>query len=194
MAKTKTVTTAASRLRTSYDRELKPRLMQELSLDNPHQVPQLQKVVVSIGLGRAKEDKRIMEAAANTLMKITGQKPVSTLSRKSIASFKLRDGQVIGLKVTLRRERMYEFVDKLINVVLPRLRDFHGVSRKSFDGQGNYSLGFEDQSVWPELSFDDTATPHGIEITLVTTARSDEQAMALLAALGMPFVKEEEKK
>src|SRR5690606_34287504 len=130
----------------------------------------------------------------NTLMKITGQKPVSTLSRKSIASFKLRDGQVIGLKVTLRRERMYEFVDKLINVVLPRLRDFHGVSRKSFDGQGNYSLGFEDQSVWPELSFDDTATPHGIEITLVTTARSDEQAMALLAALGMPFVKEEEKK
>lgn len=193
MAKTKTDATMTSRLKTSYDGELKPRLIKELSLDNPHQVPKLQKIVVSIGLGRAKEDKRTMEAAANTLTKITGQKPVSALSRKSIASFKLRDGQVIGLKVTLRRDRMYEFVDKLINVVLPRLRDFHGVSRKSFDGQGNYSLGFEDQSVWPELSFDDTATPHGIEITLVTTARSDEQAMALLAGLGMPFVKEEKK-
>lgn len=184
-------TPTTSRLKAKYHDSLQTELKTSLKLDNINQVPRLIKVIVSTSFGRAKEDKRLMEAAANTLRKITGQHPVTTIARKSIASFKLREGQAIGLKVTLRGERMYEFVDKLINVVLPRLRDFHGVSRKSFDGQGNYSLGFQDQSVWPELSFEDTSTPHGIEVTLVIDGQSDEQSRALLESLGLPFAKEE---
>lgn len=183
----------AGRLRQQYQRELKAKLMEQLGLSNVHEVPRLEKVVVSVGLGRAKEEKRVIEAAVNTLRKITGQQPVQTLAKKSIASFKLREGQPIGLKVTLRSERMYEFVDRLVNVVMPRVRDFHGVSSSSFDGHGNYSLGFIDQSIWPELSFDDTAVPHGVEVTMITNSDSDVRARALLESLGLPFVKEEAK-
>lgn len=183
----------AGRLRQQYQQELKAKLMEQLGLSNVHEVPRLEKVVVSVGLGRAKEEKRVIEAAVNTLRKITGQQPVQTLAKKSIASFKLREGQPIGLKVTLRSERMYEFVDRLVNVVMPRVRDFHGVSSSSFDGHGNYSLGFIDQSIWPELSFDDTAVPHGVEVTMITNSDSDVRARALLESLGLPFVKEEAK-
>ena len=190
MAKTTPIT---NRLRLKYRDEVRPQLMKSLKLDNINQVPRLEKIVVSIGLGRSKDDKRTMEAAANTLAKITGQQPVQVMAKKSIASFKLRQGQVIGLKATLRGDRMYEFLDKLINVVLPRLRDFHGVNGRSFDDQGNYSLGFEDQSVWPELSFEDTATPHGVEVTIVTTTESKASAKQLLSAFGVPFTKEEAK-
>jgi len=188
MAKVPAVT---NRLKYQYQSELKPRLMKDLKLSNPNQVPKLDKVVVSVGLGRGKDDKRLMEAAVNTLRKITGQQPIQTLARKSIASFKLRDGQPVGLKVTLRQDKMYEFIDRLINVVLPRVRDFHGVNYRSFDGHGNYSLGFEDQSIWPELSFDDTTVSHGIEVTMITSTDSDKRAKALLASFGLPFSKQE---
>ena len=191
MAKSNPAATAInSRLKIEYNDKLRTELKQQLKLENVNEVPKLQKVIVSIGLGRSKDDKRIMEAAATTLAKITGQKPVATISKKSIASFKLRDGQIIGMKVTLRRNKMYEFTDKLINVVLPRLRDFHGVNHKSFDGRGNYTIGFEDQTIWPELSFEDTSTPHGLEVTFVTSTESDEHAKSLLESFGMPFVKE----
>lgn len=194
MAKSiKSTKLSTNRLKIEYDQKLRTDLLGSLKLENVNEVPRLMKVVVSIGLGRSKDDKRTMETAVNTLAKITGQQPSATVSRKSIASFKLRDGQIIGQKVTLRRDKMYEFVDKLINVVLPRLRDFHGVSHKSFDGHGNYSIGFVDQSIWPELSFDDTATPHGIEVTMVTSTDSDEAAKALLESFGMPFTKKEAK-
>jgi large subunit ribosomal protein L5 len=182
--------TITARLKVQYNDKLRAELKERLKLDNLNEVPKLQKVIVSVGLGRAKDDKRAMEAAATTLAKITGQKPVATISKKSIASFKLRDGQVIGMKVTLRRDKMYEFADKLINVVLPRLRDFHGVNHKSFDGRGNYTIGFEDQTIWPELSFEDTSTPHGLEVTFVTSTESDGHAKSLLESFGMPFVKE----
>ena len=173
-----------------YTNDLRSQLKDELKLANINQVPRLVKVVVSVGLGRAKEDKKMFDAAASTLSKITGQQPVALDARKSIASFKLREGQPIGLKVTLRGQRMYEFTERLIHVVLPRVRDFHGIPAGSFDKQGNYSLGFADQSIWPELSFEDTATPHGIEVTFVIAAESAAHAMALLSAFGLPFSKE----
>jgi large subunit ribosomal protein L5 len=141
-------------------------------------------------LGRAKDDKRAFEVATNTLQKITGQKPIETFAKVSIATFKLREGNKIGLKVTLRGERMYEFLDRLINVVLPRLRDFHGVSKKAFDKQGNYSIGITEQSIFPELSFEETTTSHGMQVIIVTTATSAEHGRALLTKFGMPFEKE----
>ncbi|MDB5181613.1 MAG: ribosomal protein, partial [Candidatus Saccharibacteria bacterium] len=141
-------------------------------------------------LGRAKDDKRLMEVATNTLTKITGQKPVETTARLSIATFKLREGNKIGLKVTLRGDRMYEFLDRLLTVVLPRLRDFHGVSAKAFDRQGNYSLGLTDQSVFPELTFEETTTAHGLQAVMVIKAEEQAHARALLEKFGMPFEKE----
>lgn len=183
---------ATLNLQRRYSQDLRGRLKDELKLPNVNQVPRLVKVVVSVGLGRAKEDKKMFEAAASTLGKITGQRPVTQNARKSIASFKLREGQPIGLKVTLRGQHMYEFTERLINVVLPRVRDFHGVPSGSFDKQGNYSLGFVDQSIWPELSFEDTATPHGVEVTFVITAESVEHAKTLLSSFGLPFSKEKE--
>lgn len=191
MAKTATkaaVTTA--RLRGQYKNEFVKQLQDELKLPNVNQVPRLDKIVVNVGLGRAKEDKKVIDAATNTLRKITGQEPVVTAARKSIASFKLREGMKIGLKVTLRGDQMYEFMDRLINIVVPRLRDFHGVSAKAFDKQGNYSLGFVDQSVFPELSFDETTTSHGLQVVFVIRGGSPENAKALLAKFGMPFEKE----
>jgi large subunit ribosomal protein L5 len=180
-----------ARLKQAYYADIRAALLKQLKLSNLHEVPVLEKVSVSIGLGRSKDDKRMIEVATNTLRKITGQQPVQTKARKSIASFKLREGQVIGLKVTLRDGRMYEFIDRVINVVLPRLRDFHGVAESSFDPRGNYSIGLIDQSVFPELSFDETTIPHGVQITCVIRAKEPAHSRALLEAFGMPFSKKE---
>ncbi len=185
--------TTIARLRREYNETFVPELEKELGLKNVHQVPELEKIVVNIGLGRAKDDKKLMEVATNTLRKITGQEPIQTTARKSIASFKLREGNKIGLKVTLRGERMYEFADRLINIVLPRLRDFHGVNYKAFDKSGNYSLGLNDQSAFPELTFDETTTSHGLQVVFVINAKEQAHAKALLSKFGMPFEKEEHK-
>jgi large subunit ribosomal protein L5 len=181
---------ALPRLKAQYKTELVKELMTELGLTNPHEVPKLNKIVINSGLGRAKDDKRQMEVATNTLRKITGQQPIQTTARNSIASFKLREGNKIGLKVTLRDERMYEFMDRLINLVIPRLRDFHGVNPKSFDSQGNYAIGLIDQSVFPELSFEETSLPHGLQVIFVIQAKDKAHARVLLEKFGMPFEKE----
>lgn len=187
---TKAKTSTTARLRDRYAQEFAPELFKELELANVHQVPRLQKIVVNVGLGRAKDDKKYMEVATNTLTKITGQRPVQTTAKKSIASFKLRDGNKIGLKVTLRGEHMYEFMDRFINIVLPRLRDFHGVSTKAFDKQGNYAVGMTDQSVFPEITFEDASSPHGLQVIFVIDAHQPEHSKALLEKFGMPFEKE----
>lgn len=179
-----------ARLRTQYNKVFAKELMKELGLTNAHQVPKMQKIVINVGLGKAKDDKKVMEVATNTIRKITGQAPVQTTAKNSIAGFKLREGNKIGLKVTLRGERMYEFMDRLITIVLPRLRDFHGVSAKSFDGQGNFSLGMLDQSVFPELTFEETTTPHGLQAVFVIDCEEKTHARALLEKFGMPFEKE----
>jgi len=186
----KPVTTA--RLRERYSAEFTKELKKELELGNINQVPRLEKIVLNVGLGRGKDDKKLFETAANTLRKITGQQPVETVAKKSIAGFKLREGNKIGLKVTLRGDRMYEFMDRVITVVLPRLRDFHGVSAKAFDKSGNYSLGFVDQSVFPELTFEETTTVHGLQVIFVIKAEEQAHAKALLEKFGMPFEKENE--
>lgn len=180
-----------ARLKAGYREKLVPELMKDLRLKNVNEVPKLEKIVVNVGLGRAKDDKRLLEVAANTLCKITGQQPVETVAKKSIASFKLREGSRIGLKVTLRDERMYEFLDRLVNIVLPRLRDFHGVSLRSFDAQGNYNIGLADQSVFPELSFEETSTPHGLQIVFNIKSKNREHSQALLSKLGVPFERKE---
>jgi len=178
-----------SRLKRQYVDGFSKELQAELKLRNIHDVPRLEKIVINVGLGRAKDDKKLIDVAANTLRKITGQQPVETIAKQSIASFKLREGSKIGLKVTLRDERMYEFADRMINIVLPRLRDFHGVSAGAFDKQGNYNIGFTDQSVFPELSFEDTSTPHGIQVVFVIRTQSPEHSRELLQKFGMPFEK-----
>jgi large subunit ribosomal protein L5 len=200
MATTKTakITKAAksdasyhARLRRDYSDKFVVELEKELGLTNVNQVPKLEKIVVNVGLGRAKDDKKIIETATNTLTKITGQKPVETYAKKSIAGFKLREGNMIGLKVTLRGDKMYEMLDRLINVVMPRLRDFHGVPLKAFDKQGNYSFGLTDQSVFPELSFEETTTPHGMQFVFVVKSHEQAHSRALLEKFGMPFEKED---
>jgi large subunit ribosomal protein L5 len=178
------------RLKIVYNEQIVKELMKELNLSNIHEVPRLEKVVVNCGLGRAKDDKRLMEVATNTLRKITGQQPVQTAAKVSIASFKLREGNKIGLKVTLRGDQMYEFVDRLINLVLPRLRDFHGVSTTAFDDQGNYALGLTDQSVFPELSFEETSPPHGIQVIFVINSKEKAHSRVLMEKLGMAYEKE----
>lgn len=180
-----------ARLRVRYNEVIAKELLKELELKNPHQVPRLQKIVINVGLGKAKDDKKIMEVATNTLRKVTGQAPIQTTAKNSIAGFKLREGNKIGLKVTLRGEKMYEFLDRMITVVLPRLRDFHGVSAKAFDAQGNYSLGMIDQSVFPELPFEETTTPHGLQAVFVIDCEEKAHARALLEKFGMPFEKED---
>jgi large subunit ribosomal protein L5 len=195
-----TKTVSKARLKQSYKDTYAGELQKNLGLKNVNEVPRIEKVVINVGLGRAKDDKKYMEVATTTLTKISGQKPVQTTAKQSIAGFKLREGNKIGLKVTLRDEMMYEFLDRLINIVLPRLRDFHGVSRKAFDRQGNYSVGIDDQTVFPEINFEDAPITHGLQIVIVTTADNPEQAKALLSKFGMPFEKdpnepkEEEKK
>jgi len=191
MASSKVTSTA--RLREQYSTKFAAELKKELGLANAHQVPKLEKITINIGLGRAKDDKKILEIASNTLRKVTGQEPVETIAKKSIAGFKLRDGNKIGLKVTLRGDKMYEFMDRLVTIVLPRLRDFHGVPLKAFDRQGNYSLGLTDQSVFPELTFEETTTPHGLQAVFTIKAQQPEHAQALLTKFGMPFEKKESK-
>lgn len=187
---TKTATAYTPRLKALYNDTFVTELKDELNLPNVNQVPKLEKVVLNIGLGRAKDDKKMFEVATNTIEKITGQKPIETYAKMSIASFKLREGNKIGLKVTLRGDNMYEFMDRLINIVLPRLRDFHGVSAKAFDKQGNYSIGLVEQSIFPELSFEETTTPHGMQIVFVVKSESADHSRALLTKFGMPFQKE----
>lgn len=178
-----------ARLKHLFHTQYKQELKKELGLKNDHEVPTIEKVVINVGLGKSKDDKRMMEVAENTLLKITGQRPVDTLAKKSIAGFKLREGNKVGIKVTLRDQRMYEFIDRLVNIVLPRVRDFHGVSTKSFDKQGNYSIGLPDQSVFPELSFDETTNTHGLQVVFNIHAQEPDHAKALLEKFGMPFEK-----
>lgn len=188
---TKTATTMLPRLKTLYQDEIVKQLEKDLQLTNINDVPKLEKIVVNVGLGKAKDDKKLIEVANNTLRKITGQQPVETTARMSIATFKLREGSKIGTMVTLRGDRMYEFMDRLITIVLPRLRDFHGVSAKAFDKQGNYSLGLREQSVFPELTFEETTTLHGLQVNFVINSKSKEHSEALLRAFGMPFDRKE---
>ena len=183
-------TQTAPRLRAQYNTTIIKELQSELGLKNIHQVPRLEKIVVNTGLGQAKDDKKLMATATNTLRKITGQQPVETAAKVSVAGFKLREGNKIGLKVTLRGDRMYEFLDRVISLVLPRLRDFHGVSAKAFDRQGNYAIGFTDQSVFPELSFEETTPAHGLQMIMVIKCSESAQARALLEKFGLPFEKE----
>lgn len=187
---TTAVNPTAARLKTLYNTQYVKELMDELQIKNVNDVPKLQKITVNVGLGRGKDDKKLIEVATNTLKKITGQQPVQTVAKLSIASFKLREGNVIGLKVTLRGERMYEFLDRLINIVLPRLRDFHGVKNSAFDRQGNYSIGLTEQSVFPELTYEETTTPHGLQAVISVKAKEPAHSKALLVKFGMPFEKE----
>jgi large subunit ribosomal protein L5 len=176
-----------SRLRDRYRNEIVPILMEDFGYSNVMEVPRLVKVVVNIGLGEALQDAKALDGATRDLTTITGQRPIITRARKSIASFKLREGMAIGAKVTLRGRRMYDFLDRLLNVALARRRDFRGVSRDSFDGRGNYTLGLEEQLVWPEIDYDSIDRVRGMEISIVTTAKTDEEARRLLTLLGMPF-------
>ena len=175
------------RLKVRYRQEVLPRLRQELGFTNSMQVPRLQKVVLNMGVGDALKDARMLEAATQDLAVITGQRPVVTKARKSIAGFKLREGMSIGAKVTLRGDRMWEFVDRLITVAIPRIRDFRGLSRRSFDGHGNYTLGLTEQLIFPEVDYDKVVKVRGMDITVTTTARTDDEGRALLIALGFPF-------
>ncbi len=176
-----------SRLKETYLKEIVPVLMEDFGYRNVMEVPRLVKIVVNIGLGEALQDAKALDGATRDLSTITGQQPIITRSRKSIAGFKLREGMAIGAKVTLRGQRMYHFLDRLVNVTLARQRDFRGVSRDAFDGRGNYTLGLEEQLAWPEIDYDSIDKVRGMEISLVTTAKTDEEARRLLALLGMPF-------
>lgn len=176
-------------LKERYQKEIVPALMKSLNLDNIMEVPKVQKIVLNIGLGEALDNAKVLEAASADLQAITGQKPVITKARVSIANFKLREGRSIGAKVTLRGERMWSFLDRLINVALPRVRDFRGISRDAFDGRGNYTLGLREQLIFPEIEYDKIDKIRGLEITIVTTARTDDHAAALLDMMGMPFRK-----
>jgi len=175
------------RLRSRFEKEVAPALVKELELKNPMAVPRLHKIVVNMGVGDATQNAKVLDPAVNELGQITGQKPVVTRAKKSIAAFKVRQGQSIGAMVTLRGDRMYEFFDRLVNIVLPRVRDFKGVSSKSFDGRGNYTIGLHDQLIFPEISYEKVDKLKGMNVTIVTTAPSDNQARALLKHMGMPF-------
>jgi large subunit ribosomal protein L5 len=175
------------RLKERFHREVLPRLQQELGYANPMQVPRVEKVVVNMGVGDALKDGRMLEAAVDDLTIITGQKPVITKARKSIAGFKLREGQAIGAKVTLRGDRMWEFIDRLVAVAIPRIRDFRGLNPNAFDGHGDYTLGLIEQLIFPEIDYDKVLKVRGMDITIVTSARHDDEGRALLVALGFPF-------
>jgi large subunit ribosomal protein L5 len=177
-------------LRERYQEEIVPALMKSLQLMNTMQVPRVSKVVVNVGIGEALENAKSLDAAVSDIVLITGQKPIITKARKSIANFKLREGRQIGVKVTLRGERMWAFLDRLMNIALPRVRDFRGVSANAFDGRGNYTLGLREQLVFPEIEYDKIDKLRGLEISIVTTARNDEEGRQLLQMLGMPFKKE----
>jgi large subunit ribosomal protein L5 len=175
------------RLRARFEKEVAPALLKELELKNSMAVPRLNKIVVNMGMGEATQNSKILDPAVNELGQITGQKPIVTKAKKSIAAFKVREGQAIGTMVTLRGDRMYEFFDRLVSIVLPRVRDFKGVSTKSFDGRGNYTIGLHDQLIFPEISYEKVDKMKGMNVTIVTTAANDNQARTLLKHLGMPF-------
>ena len=177
-------------LKDKYKSEVVPGLMEHYGYKNVMQVPRLEKVVMNIGLGEAISDAKALETAEKDVVAITGQHPVTTKAKKSIAAFKLREGMTIGMKVTLRGERMYHFLDKLMNVALPRMREFHGVSRDSFDGRGNYTLGLKEQLIFPEMDYDKVEKVRGLEVSIGTTARTDDEGRQLLELLGMPFVRD----
>jgi large subunit ribosomal protein L5 len=178
---------ASARLRDKYKKEVVPALMKEFSLKNVMAVPRLEKVVINMGMGEATQNAKVLDPAVAELTQITGQKPIVTKAKKSIAAFKVREGMPIGAMVTLRGDRMFEFLDRLMNVALPRVRDFRGVSTKSFDGRGNYTLGLRDQLIFPEIDYAKVDKQKGMNVTIVTTASSDDQARSLLKAMGMPF-------
>ena len=178
-----------NRLKEKYLNEVVPSLMNKYNYKSKMEVPKLEKIVINIGCGDASHNSKMLEACVNDLLNITGQKPVITKARKSIAGFKLREGQSIGCKVTLRGDAMYNFLDKLISISLPRVRDFRGLSRKAFDGRGNYTIGIKEQLIFPEIEFDDVVKVRGMDIVLVTTANTNEEALALLENLGIPFRK-----
>ncbi|MGK0288983.1 MAG: large subunit ribosomal protein L5 [bacterium] len=178
-----------SRLLEEYKNEIVPKLKKEFGYENVQQIPKITKIIVNVGAGEAVQNHKTLEFIVKDIKNIAGQQPVITKAKKSIAGFKLREGVPIGVKVTLRRQRMYEFLDRLVTVALPRVRDFKGVSRRSFDGRGNYTLGISEQIIFPEVDFDKTDKIRGLNITVVTTANTDEEARALLTALGMPFRK-----
>ena len=178
-----------SRLFEQYNSEIKKSLQEKFQYGNVMEIPKLEKIVINIGVGDAVGNAKALEAAVNDLTIIAGQKPVITKAKKSIANFKVREGMALGTKVTLRGERMYEFLDKLVSVSLPRVRDFHGVPTKSFDGRGNYTLGVKEQLIFPEINFDDVDKTRGLDIVIVTTANTDEESRELLTGLGMPFAK-----
>jgi large subunit ribosomal protein L5 len=178
-----------SSLRDHYKETLVPKLMDELGLTNPHQVPQLNKIVVNIGIGDAAQNAKAIDSALNELTRITGQKPVITRAKKSIAGFKIRQGMPIGVSVTLRGDKMYDFIAKITSIVLPRIRDFRGLNERAFDGAGNYNIGLKDQLVFPEINYDEVLRLRGMNITVVTTATNDIHALALLKAFGLPFRK-----
>ena len=191
MAKTTTAVAVTPRLKALYKDQYVKELQAELKLDNVHQVPKLDKIVVSVGIGKNKDDKRFYEVVKNTLVKITGQAPVDRMAKKSIAGFKIRAGMNrVGISVTLRGARMYEFLDRLVNVGLPRVRDFHGAKAKGFDQGGNYNLGITDQSIFPELTFEETQVLHGLQVTLAIQNQDPAHSRALLEKFGMPFEKE----
>ena len=186
-AEKKSAPAYVARLKTQFDKDIRGKLTQQFGYTNPMQVPVITKVVLNMGIGEGVNDRKKVENAANDLTQIAGQKSVVTRSRKSIATFKLRDGQAIGTKVTLRKSRMYDFIDRLVNIALPRVRDFRGLNPKSFDGRGNYSLGLKEHIVFPEIDYDKTQDTWGMDITICTTARTDDEARALLTALNFPF-------
>lgn len=177
----------AARFKERFQQELAPALSKEFNYKNPMQVPRITKIVLNIGLGEALQNAKAIDAAVGDLTTIAGQKPVVTRAKKSIANFKLREGQTIGAMVTLRGDRMYEFLDRLISLALPRIRDFRGLSRRSFDGRGNYSVGLKEQIMFPEIDYDKVDKLRGLEVAIVTTARNDEEGYALLKQFGMPF-------
>ncbi len=187
VSKGKAVRKESTRLLDKYENEIKKALMEKYHYNSIMEVPHLEKVVVNIGVGEAITNAKLLEESVNELALITGQHPVTTKAKKSIASFKLREGQAIGCKVTLRGVRMYEFFDRLVSIALPRVRDFRGVSKNSFDGHGNYTLGIKEQLIFPEIDYDKVSKIRGMDIIIVTTAKNDEQAFSLLEALGMPF-------
>jgi large subunit ribosomal protein L5 len=190
MADTATSTTYRPRLKVAYDTEIRDRLLTELGLDNVMQVPRLEKIVVNMGLGAAATNANLLEKAMSDLELITGQRPAVTRAKKSIAGFKLRQGQAIGAKVTLRGDRMWEFLDRLISLAVPRIRDFRGLPPKAFDGLGNYTFGVTEQLIFPEIDYDKVDVTRGMDITIVTTARTDAAGKALLDAFGFPFRRE----
>ena len=177
-----------TRLKEHYEKVVRPALMKEFGYQNPMQVPRLEKIVVNMGVGEAVQDGKKVDAAVKDLTAIAGQKPVVTRAKKSIATFKVRENMPIGCKVTLRRGRMYEFLDRLVNIALPRVRDFRGLSVKSFDGRGNYALGLKEQLVFPEINYDEVDAVRGMDVVIVTTAKTDAEAKALLRGFQMPFI------